>query len=189
MVQLGEINFTLSVRGILFSGIVKVMTLLCALFSCRVGPVLFFLKDLPCAYIVVCFFFCSQHLVYGKPRNVEGCGERQYNHKAKFKEGNYLILRVFMGSPHAWGNDTSSYICAKPEFLQDWFWFCVSVLPLTLANPLKGSPIIKVSLIHTFVDVAFPTARCAVPSGTLSLVEQKLCMFWPSLRCGSQWDQ
>ncbi|RMC17176.1 hypothetical protein DUI87_05753 [Hirundo rustica rustica] len=28
----------------------------------------------------------SQHLVHGKPRNDEGGGERQYNHKAKFEE-------------------------------------------------------------------------------------------------------
>lgn len=42
--------------------------------------------------IIARFFFCSQHLVHGKPRNDEGGGKRQYNHKAKFKEGNCLIL-------------------------------------------------------------------------------------------------
>lgn len=76
------------------------MTALGALLFAGLGPYCFFL-DLLCTYIIACFFFCSQHLVYGKPRNVEGCGERQYNHKAKFKEGNYLILIVFMGSPRA----------------------------------------------------------------------------------------
>lgn len=101
MIQLVEINSAISVSGILFSGILKMMAALGALPFCRVGPILYFLKHLLCNYIIECFFFCSQHLVYGKPRNDQGCGERQYNHKAKFKEGNYLILRVFMGSPHA----------------------------------------------------------------------------------------
>jgi len=101
MIPLVEINSAISVSGTLFSGIVKLMTALVALSFCRVGPVLFLVKDLLCNYIIACFFFYSQHLVYGKPRNDEGCGERQYNHKGKFKEGNYLILRVFMGSTHA----------------------------------------------------------------------------------------
>ncbi|KAF4801134.1 hypothetical protein TURU_037679 [Turdus rufiventris] len=33
----------------------------------------------------------GQHLVHGKPRNDEGGGKRQYNHKAKFKEDVALV--------------------------------------------------------------------------------------------------
>lgn len=132
----------LSVSGILFPGTVEMMTALVALLFCRVVSVLFFLKLLLCTYIIACFSFCSQHLVHGKPRNDEGGGERQYNHKAKFKEGNYLILG-FQRKPTCMRRCYTHYICAKPEFQQAWLRFFLSVIPLTLEKPLEESLILK----------------------------------------------
>lgn len=86
------------------------MTALVALVFCRVVSVLYFLTVLLCIYIIPCFFFCSQHLVHGKPRNDEGGGERQYNHKAKFKEGNCLILS-FQRKPTCMRCYTQLHLC------------------------------------------------------------------------------
>lgn len=40
---------------------------------------------------------------------------------------------------------------------------------LTSENPLQESLIIKMSLIHNFLDVAFTTIRCSIPSNMFFL--------------------
>lgn len=56
-------NSALSVSGIIFHGIVKMMTALVALLFCRVVSVLLFLTVLLCFYIIA-FFFSAANILY-----------------------------------------------------------------------------------------------------------------------------